>query len=643
MDMEEFGTASANNDNGLNSEISPVNCLLESQDYCESLEITCSEPTDEILSDNQILIDFNDTNMFDFEASVLEPEDLYLSVDDLQPFCEDASIEKALYEWKLKFNVSRNALTGLLHILQPECPYLPSCADTLIAHVNQKPDAIVDMHENGEFIWFGIAQGIKKLIPHGLMRPNIVSNDYSQLEDHAFSQGKSLITVQISVDGIPLFKSSRKSLWPILIKVNESCIQGTFIAGAFYGISKPSNLADFLSQASAELSNLLQYGLVINHIEYVFHIFAFVCDSPARSFIKGTKYCTGYHSCDYCTIRGEHINRKVVFLECDCPKRTDAAFAAGIDVEHHNYASPLTQVMGLGMVSRFPPEPMHCCYLGVVKRLLTFWVENLLRPSERKHLSDEIEELGKQLPKEFKRKVRGLSCLKFWKATEFRNFILYVFPNISKTYLPKAMYDHCLLLHFALYFLSTSYFSSLADQIGACLKKFVVEVQEHYSDSQMVYNVHILLHLTEYACQLGPLDFWSAFGFESFLYYIKLRVHRPSGVLSQLKSLATVISKDHCNESVQLCNKWPNNFAMTNVGIISVLTVNGSLVTGYKCQFVDHLYNYPYTSQAHGIGNYQVLTEIVSGVCQNKCVAFSNKDDISLFTIVPFASHQCFT
>ena len=69
----------------------------------------------------------------------------------------------------------------------------------------------------------------------------------------------------------------------------------------------------------------------------------FVCDLPARCFIKKVNYHTAYNSCQYSTTcEGEFIS-SVVFLENDCSLRTDASFRQQLDEEHHMGETNLVQ------------------------------------------------------------------------------------------------------------------------------------------------------------------------------------------------------------------------------------------------------------------------------------------------------------
>jgi len=185
---------------------------------------------------------------------------------------------------------------------------------------------------------------------------------------------------------------------------------------------------------------------------------------------------------------------------------------------------------------------------------------------------------------------------------------------------------------------------NLLPQAHACLLKFVAEVPVVYSENEMVYNMHVLIHLADYVGQLGPLEFWSAFKFESFLYFIKKRIHRPSGVLAQVKVLAATI-KELNFETVphlqSLSSKYPNNFVSTNVGVLKVTTIEKSEIMGYHCVLQTGLKHYPYPSEILGIGLYKITNTLMTGRFVKKCVAHQQSESTAL--IIPYTSGTYFS
>lgn len=55
------------------------------------------------------------------------------------------------------------------------------------------------------------------------------------------------------------------------------------------GESKPSSISDYLYPFVTELNDVLRHGVSVGEHMIRIVIRAFICDSPARSFLKGIK------------------------------------------------------------------------------------------------------------------------------------------------------------------------------------------------------------------------------------------------------------------------------------------------------------------------------------------------------------------
>jgi len=92
---------------------------------------------------------------------------------------------------------------------------------------------------------------------------------------------------------------------------------------------------------------------------------------------------------------------------------------------------------------------MHCVCQGVVKRLLDFWVKGKkpVRMLEKKnYILLVLFNLRKSVLSEFARLPRSLDDLEYWKATEFRKFLLYTGIIVLKSNIKKEQYNHLLVL-----------------------------------------------------------------------------------------------------------------------------------------------------------------------------------------------------
>ena len=102
--------------------------------------------------------------------------------------------------------------------------------------------------------------------------------------------------------------------------------------------------------------------------------------------------------------------------------------------DHQNTVSPLTEI-GIDVINLFPLDYMHLVCLGAVRRILNY----LKKGPGRKISANQINEISSLLlslnghmPSEFSRKPRSLIDLDRWKATEFRQFLLYTGPIVLR-------------------------------------------------------------------------------------------------------------------------------------------------------------------------------------------------------------------
>lgn len=96
------------------------------------------------------------------------------------------------------------------------------------------------------------------------------------------------IALNFNVDGLPIFKSSQKTFWPILASIHKMPeIQPMVIAIWSGPTSKPDDLNAYLSKFVKELNELLENGISVNDYHIHISIRSFLCDTPARAFLKG--------------------------------------------------------------------------------------------------------------------------------------------------------------------------------------------------------------------------------------------------------------------------------------------------------------------------------------------------------------------
>lgn len=191
-------------------------------------------------------------------------------------------------------------------------------------------------------------------------------------------------------------------------------------------------MKDYLQQVVDEINQLQINGFEFQTKHWNIKIHSVICDTPARAFVNCVKSFSGYHGCDRCEQRGKWEG-KMTYPKIRANLRTDTAFNSKRDEEHHTGDLPFTDTQ-LGMISQFPIDYMHQVCLGVTKRILIMWIKGPLCNRVGQHvigsISDALIALKENVPCEFARKPRSLSEIDRWKATEYRQFLLYTGPVV---------------------------------------------------------------------------------------------------------------------------------------------------------------------------------------------------------------------
>jgi len=97
-------------------------------------------------------------------------------------------------------------------------------------------------------------------------------------------------------------------------------------------------------------------------------------------------------------------------------------------------------------------------------------------------------------PDEIHRLPHSLDDRKFWKATEYRNFLLIYPPVILVDVLPKRYYTHWLLLCNGIrLLLQDTVTGAMIITSRNCRHKFIAFIPDLYDGVHLSYNVHLLL------------------------------------------------------------------------------------------------------------------------------------------------------
>ena len=128
------------------------------------------------------------------------------------------------------------------------------------------------------------------------------------------------ISLLYNTDGIPVFKSSNYSIWPIFFLINElpykirTCKQNCLLGGLWFGNKKP-NMHLFLRPLRKILQKLESTGLSVQaKIKDTYKaiiskviLIAGTCDLPAKSLVLNFRQFNGFYGCPKCLQPGKTL------------------------------------------------------------------------------------------------------------------------------------------------------------------------------------------------------------------------------------------------------------------------------------------------------------------------------------------------
>ena len=340
--------------------------------------VDCNQPSssNEFIDDNKIITEslncFDDLHaslrqFYEFENNL---NDRFSSCSESESDGDESSTETPLKVtfliselkiWALKHKVTHSCIDGLLQILKPYHSELPLSAKTLlkcnsilsslVKKVN--PDHPQDM---SEYVYFGIRRNLERIVNVALHKDKVLE-------------------LLFNMDGLPLFKSSSLEFWPILGKIfsTDHYEYKPFIISIYSGFGKPQSFENYLSDFIEEINNLLKNGIEIKGYRFQIKVKCFICDRPARAFIKCIKGHNGYFACERCKVEGESYKNRIIYNSIG-DKRTNQSFRQQKDPQHHEVlgaitASPLLCIdPPIDLVYQFILDIMHLIFLGVKKK-----------------------------------------------------------------------------------------------------------------------------------------------------------------------------------------------------------------------------------------------------------------------------------
>ena len=433
------------------------------------------------------------------------------------------SLVNQLARWCVAFSVNSVAFTVLLKILvaYQVVVDLPRDSRTVLRTARSVKTKTVS---GGEYFHFGL--------------PECLSQMLKLMSSAVFEKLPDVLQIAINMDGLPCFKSVSTHLWPILGSLYAfGKSSRPFTIAVFYGVEKNKNVHEYLSDFVADYNTCRTTGFKCRGRLFKVNVRVVICDAPARAFVKNVYNHNSCFPCERCK-----VNRKSY---CTIAAPRNDTDILKLDVNHNKGPSPLSEC-GIRLVSQVVLDYMHLILLGIVKKLITMWLETKVREdwhcirldiTMKDEITNRLLSYIETCPKEFARKPRSISNFRMYKATEFRMFLLYTGIMCLKGKVASRVYHNFLLLACAMRIYlcdRSSKKRNLCQHAQAMLKAFVVHYKKIYGEKQVVYNVHSLLHIHEDVAKYGNLEHISSFPFENYMQGFKRKIRSGKNSFQQL-------------------------------------------------------------------------------------------------------------
>nr|XP_050026874.2 uncharacterized protein LOC126522173 isoform X1 [Dermacentor andersoni] len=415
------------------------------------------------------------------------------------------------------------------------------------------------------------------------------------------------LTLTFNTDGSPVYKSSKASVWPIQFTINELPPgvrrQSPVLAGLWFGHKHPDMMVfmdKFVEALQAVGTVVWQHGT--ETVRSKVHSICCSVDAPARAAVTNQTQFNGRFGCCWCLTCAEQIEGTPRYIQTDFALRTEEgvlrdmklALELNMPVNGIKGPSPLINLNLFNPVLSQAVDYMHCVLLGVTRQLTEFWLDSA-NSQEPFYIGapSTIAKLDKRLlsicpPHCFTRLPRSLADRCFWKASEWKNWLLYYSLPTVLGVLPPRFWRHMSMLAEAIFTLLKSEISPTDLQCaGHLLESFVCRAANLYGTRFMTFNVHQLRHLTSSVEHLGPLWANSAFPFEAGNGKLTKMVKAAKGAPTQILERVTLegelelalhlLSLPH--DVVRFCERLLGNVPVKKVTRIDNVCLFGAPVT----------------------------------------------------------------
>lgn len=397
---------------------------------------------------------------------------------------------------------------------------------------------------------------------------DITTGDSYQSYSGFLAESRYNFTMSFFADSFTTSRSSKSSLFTIMCSFNEIPFYFKsmhLILHTLWPSPKPRRSDTLLRCFVEETIRLEDVGVIwkdSNGLERVSKVrfTTLVADGTARPFLTRSMQFNGKCGCGHCEHEGIEVKKgrgRVRVYPIRIPLPPDRTHSQNLEyadaaTNNNPAGAPVRGVKGptwLYLVPSFDvvdgliPDSMHAVFIGIVGQFLKLWLKSTRNAPYHVRVErfDQIIASTK-VPAEVE-KLPRMSDNK-WKAQEKRNFLFFYSVPALRLLLEQKYYQHWMLLVNAIRLVSKKEFLDDAIDIAIILaNEFVLRTERLYGIHEVSYNVHLLIHVVEYARKWGGLWGTSAFMFEAEIAKLKRYYHGSKAPEKQIFGFSSMRSR----------------------------------------------------------------------------------------------------
>ncbi|CAF1647390.1 unnamed protein product, partial [Rotaria magnacalcarata] len=399
------------------------------------------------------------------------------------------------------------------------------------------------------------------------------------------------VTLMIHIDGFQLVHWTKKHSWLVTASIAEipPPLRENKLNMLLLSLWNSSEKPDANSLLD-EICDTIKQTVIVDNINFVVDVLLFKADLPARALATKHVNHNGYYACLECDQKGVWYEEGRTVIYPYIPHRMNRRSSSHFDfcaeqvnqqLSCDNYygikgVSPLRKIMDIP--NQIDIDIMHLCFIGHCNFLLCKWEKMIVKQSWLSG-NDFLKTI--KWPHNFNVELQSLSDRTYWKAHDYRSFLLYVMFPFVFSFFPENISSH-----FSLYFVfvRTLYFYHdlhEVTEVEQLVKIYCEHAQQIYGKAFYLYSSHAHLHLVEKVIKNGAFCFHNCFPNESFVRFLR-----------SLRSGNRALAHQICSSLEKFrCTIKKETLSISNIFFDEKLIIDDFLdreyISTYKSQFLD--------------------------------------------------------